>query len=306
MCSHLSVKFECTSLNDMSQWKAKPFTMRRSLVIEGGWLAAPWPIDTKVVDDGEFVTLSMSDRCLAKALGMNMSERSPLANCSVFNFLASVRDAKVDELILAAKVENDPMADGSSGTSNAQPMPSRGRAAGFAIAKIPATISLKMASFVTPDGERVDEHTIRVVTTPKRRVSVTMEATPENFEWLLQAAQVEWDTGAKLEKKANIDEEFDLPELTGPCKYQKTENGKLKISCSYRQQGLWKKHQKAVNVNIHEDNSNLLAIIRRCEAEVLDFYHSHHEPTGAAPLQPGEGQPAPIQAGESEPAPLTG
>ena len=274
----------------MSKWKATPFNVRQTLVVEGGWLSSPWAVDSKIVDGGEFVTLAMTDRCLAKALGMNTSERSPLANCSVFHNLASARDAQVDAIIYNAKVQNDPMADGAPAQSNAQHMPSRGRASGFADANAPATISLKMGSFVTPDGQRVDEHTIRVVTTPKRRVNVTMEATAENFEWLMQAAQVEWDTGAK---RAHIDDDVDLPELAAPCKYQKSEAGKLKIVCSYRQQGSWKKHQKAVNVNIHEDNSNLETIIRRCEGEVLGFYNLHHEPGGQGD-QPVEPSPAPV------------
>jgi hypothetical protein len=278
----------------MSQWKAKPFNVRRTLVVEGGWISAPWPIDSKVVDGVEFVTLSMSDRCLAKALGMNMSERAPLCNCSVLNHLARVRDAQVDDVIMNTKMEKDPMADASSAGSNAQPMPSRGRAAAFAAAEVPASIWLKMASFVTPDGERVGEHTIRVVTTPKRRVNITMEAIADNFEWLMQAAQVEWGTGAKPEKRAYIDEDAhdDLPELIPPCKYQKTEAGKLKLFCNYRQHGAWKRHQKCVSVNINQDSSKLETIIRRCESEVLSFYQSHHEPVGQE-QQPVESPPSP-------------
>ena len=68
----------------------------------------------------------------------------------------------------------------------------------------------------------------------------------------------------------------------------------MKILCSYRQQGIWKKHQKAVNVNILQDKSTLEAIVRRCEAEVLDFYNSNHEAGGQVVEHEGEQQPAPL------------
>ena len=203
------------------------------------------------------------------------------------------RDTMVDSIIFNAKIDKDPMADASR-PAEAKPMPSRGRASAFTQADVPATILLQMAAFVTPDGERVDGHAVRVVTTPKRRVNVTMEATANNFEWLLHAAQVEWDTGARIAKRSFPDDDDDeLPELTAPCKYLKTEGGKLKILCSYRHQGVWKKHQRAVSLNICAENSSLETMIRRCEAEVLEFYNSHHESAG----QGGEHH-------EPEPTPL--
>ena len=278
----------------MSKWKATPFVVRRTLVVEGGWLQSPWVVDSKVVDGGEFITLALTDRSLAKAMGMNMSERSPLAQCSVFSHMASARDAQVDSLIFAAKVDKDPMGDGTSLAQAQQmaPMPSRGRAMAFAEADIPDTISVKMASFVTPDGQRVEEHTLRVVTTPKRRANVTMEATAENFEWLLKAAQCDWDSGVKPQRGIDDEEESMLPELAHPCKYQKTESGKLKIVCSYRQHGVWKKHQKAVGVSIQGDNSSFESIIRSCEEEVLNFFRAHHEVNQGD--EPREQAPAPL------------
>ena len=271
-------------------WKAAPFTVQRALVVEGGWLQAPWPVDAKVIEGGEFVSLQTTDRNLAKALGMNMSERSPLAKCSFFALLASTRDDAVDTLINSTKVDRDPMADSSS-AAQASPVPSKGRSAAFADADIPATVTLHMAAFVTPDGQRVDEHTLRVVTTPKRRGNVTMEATPENFEWLMLAAQVEGDI-PKPEKRQHEDEGDDLPTLSPPCQFQKTGGGKLKVYCYYRHQGQWKKHQQSVQVGILGGDS-LEAAIRRCEGSVMDFYNSNHATTN---YEEGEVEPPPIES----------
>ena len=128
-----------------------------------------------------------------------------------------------------------------------------------------------------------------MVTTPRRKPNVTIAATAENLEWLMKAAQCEWDTGVKIDKESIADEMSKLPELSHPCKYQKTSGGKLKIMCSYRNRdGVWKKHQRAVAVNINGDNSTFEAIIRSCEAEVQDFYQQHHEPAAQTSAEPAE------------------
>ena len=55
--------------SDMSKWKATPFVVRRSLVIEGGWLQTPWAVDSKSIGGSDFITLTMSDRMLASRWG---------------------------------------------------------------------------------------------------------------------------------------------------------------------------------------------------------------------------------------------
>ena len=279
-CSHIgsSASLQLRFTNKMSKWEPKPFAVRHTIVIEGGWLQSPWAVNAKEIDGRDFITLVMGDRCLARALGMNMSDRSPLAKCSIFAHIADIRDAKVDELLFAAKANKDPMADATSSDQAAScRMPSRGRATAFEQAAIPGTIEIKVGGFVTPEGQRVEEHTLHVVTTPKRGASVTMEITAENFEWLLAAAQVDWDTAVKPDKRSDELDESTLPHLEQPLKYQKTQNGKLQICCNYRKQGVWRKHQKVVNVSINSDNSSLEAIVRTCESEVMMFYSSNHE-----------------------------
>ena len=259
----------------MAKWEATPFVVRHSLVIEGGWLSTPWVLNTKVIDGGEFYTMKIGDRSLAKALGMNLSERSPLAKCSIFPYMAEARDTKVDGLIFAAKVDNDPMADASASGSSAK-MPSKGRTA--ALASVPSTISIDMPAFVTADGQRVEGHTLRVVATPKRGAAVTMEVTAENFEWLAKAAQAEWEVDRKPAQKRTIDcfDDGSWPELQHPCKYWKTSAGKLKIMCYYFHEGRWKRHTKALNVST--DLSSLESIVRSCENDVLEFYNLNHQP----------------------------
>ena len=96
----------------------------------------------------------------------------------------------------------------------------------------------------------------------------------------MMAAQADWHTGAKPEKRSihEVDEST-LPELSHPCKYS-VQAGKVKVLCSYRQQGVWKKHQRSLSVNAAGDNSSFEAIVRGCEAEVLAFYNSNHDKGG--------------------------
>ena len=265
---------------DVSNCEAKPFVVRRSLVIEGGWLRWPWAVDSQSIGGVDFVTLSMNDRLLAKSLGMNMSARAPLAETTIFNHIVLLRDAKIDEIIFTAQTETDPMANASSSGSAHPQVPTRGRTFAFEAAKVSDTISLTIAPFVTSDGKRVEEHILRVATTPKRGTKVTMEATSENFNWLMMAAHADWHTRAKPEKRSIHEvDHSSLPELSHPCKYS-FQDGKVKVVCSYRQQGVWKRHQRSANVSIAADNSSIEAIVRGIEAEVLAFFNLNHEKGG--------------------------
>ena len=92
-----------------------PFSVNVRLVVSGGWLAEPWVPDVQYIDSRPFVKLSPYDRKLARALGQDMNVRDPWADKSIFSHLEKLRDDSVDELIHAARVRADPMAD----TSNA-------------------------------------------------------------------------------------------------------------------------------------------------------------------------------------------
>ena len=285
----------------MAKWQASPFAIKRALVVEGGWLQAPWVLDHQVVDGKEFIALATSDRSLAKALGMNMSKRSPLQECSVFSYMASVRDDRVDALIHQAKVANDPMADESAAPAMG-PIPSRGRALAFSEAGLPNTVELEFPAFVSCDGKRVDKQTIRVVTTPKRKAIVTMEATVKNLEWLAKAAHEDWGASTQPQQHRIDDEEQStLPVLQHPLKYQKTAGGKMRILCHYRSQGVWKRHQAAVEPYMGKDCS-FEESVRKCESDVLNFFEENHEASGE-PGAASSAAPQPLTAGDNDSPP---
>ena len=130
-------------LAEMPKWKATPLVVKRALVVEGGWLQTPWVVDSQPIDGVDFVALVGNDRSLAKALGMNMSDRSPLTQCSVFAHMAAIRDKQVDALVFARKLGSDPLGEVDPlGHADTLHVPSRGRALAFACATVPATISI--------------------------------------------------------------------------------------------------------------------------------------------------------------------
>ena len=70
-----------------------------------------------------------------------------------------------------------------SGAANIH-VASLGRPQAFAKAKVPGFVEVSFDEFVTPEGVRIDEHVLKIVTTPKRGAALTIEAVPANFEWL--------------------------------------------------------------------------------------------------------------------------
>ncbi len=271
----------------MENGSPQPFTVTRQLVVKGGWLTKPWVVDVKVIGDGEFVSLSKTDRDFAKAMGMDLRLHSPFGSCSVFAHLQKVRNDAVDAYIMKSHREADPMADGEDASSNNpgddMPWADRGREKAFQVAHAPESIPLVMEAFVTSEGDRVPSHTIKVVTTPRRNAHVTLEATPDNFNWLFQATHRSWNNPSASKENENFDE---LPCLDQPCKYMKTPKGKIAISCCYRcADGAWRRHQKIVGESHDVDQFVLEAMVRRAQKDVLAFYGNHHVPLGDAPAE---------------------
>ena len=75
----------------------KPCTVRHNaIVVEGGCLAEPWVVDTMCIEGVEYISVCYSDRKLAKALGMNASERAPLSDVTLISRMEKERDDRID------------------------------------------------------------------------------------------------------------------------------------------------------------------------------------------------------------------
>ena len=259
-------------------------------MIEGGGLKSPWVLDCMTLDGSDFVALSLGDRSLAKAMGMVMAERAPLAGCSIFPHMVRLRDNAVDAFIRSSSAANDPMADVVEDTSA---VPTRGRPMLFANAQVPAVIEIAFDAFVTPEGKRIEAHSMRVVTTPKRGFRLTIEAAPANFKWLMHACQVDWaDTSAPKKRELPQCSLDGLPELEAPLKYHRDRADNISIMCNFRSaDGSWHRHFKRLDTTFMADTVVMQGVAKHCAETVIDFYNEYHHD---APESGVEVAPAPL------------
>ena len=167
---------------------AQPFrVMRNQTVITGGWLNGPWVVEEKEVEGKLFMVLDKQDRRLARAVGMDMSQRSPWGNNRFLAHLAHLRDARVDQLIHEARLADDPLAARDTAELEVEAC-KVGRMKQLKKYNIPTIVAIKYPSFITTNGARVEETVVNVISTPKRGAVVTMELTDENIEWMAMAA----------------------------------------------------------------------------------------------------------------------
>ena len=254
-----------------------PFTVKRAIVIEGGYLASPWAVTvSRTIGDLDFMTLLKSDRGLAKALGLNLREKAPFKNSSVFHRIIEARDHVVDQLIISAQHDDDPMANQDQDDISTQ-QEVKNRLAKFNEASPPQVTSIKSDAFVTEDGERVPAHTMNVTTTPKRGVPVSLEVNAENLNWLAKAFKCSddvWASPAKKQKQDNIDLDA-LPQLTPRCNYITVPGGRVAIAIYFRtSSGRHQRHQKRVPVP--PGHADFEQFVRDTEAAVTRFYSDNH------------------------------
>ena len=211
--------------------ESTPFTVRQEVVVKivgGNMKHGPWLVHGCVEICGvPFITLRKSDRQLANALGMQMSDTAPFRGYDVFAHLAATRDKRVDGIIAECMAGDDPMADTTI-------VPSKDigalRAKRFHECNIPHTVQLDLDEFVTEDGERVPGHKMDVVTTPKCGMSVTMAAIAENFDWLAKAVRV--SNWLAIKKRKCISR--GLPDLAEQLRYiRSNRSGGLMLCCDF-------------------------------------------------------------------------
>ena len=215
------------------------FTIKRDVVtVESELFKHPWIIDVKYVDGMPFFEVGMTDRCLARAMGLNMYERSPFADTTLLQYMAKMRNDTVNQLILAHQGSTDPMADDAVG--NAGGVRIRKRENAYSQASIPSVITVKFPAFVKDGGECIGGIDMRVVATRRTDVLVSVEVSSANLQWMSDAINVEWDISGSPwanKRKASV-LELDLPELgCDNCRYLKKQRDTVVIACSYRTAG---------------------------------------------------------------------
>ena len=261
------------------------FTFKRSLVaVEADHMSEPWLVQVKkqrvMVFDLEFVEISMQDRRLARALGLDCTRRSPFEQTTLLNHIAKLRNELVDELIMKAKARDDPLADDDDN----QLALTKDRAKAFADAGLPQVVEIMVPGFTNIAGDQFEPRTLKVYPTPRRDGMITIEFSEDNLQWLSEAIHMEWDiNGAPWVRLNAPQSEADLPALQFPevCKYKhRVANQSYQIVAWYRlQSGNWKQCCRTLGNIEHMNEEMLKWHVRNIETQVMTIYrNSHHVP----------------------------
>ena len=255
---------------------ASSFSTQQKLVVEGGWLKTPWVPEVHTVEGCDWIQLATTGPIATKLYAALHTDFQ-----SLLAYLVNERDRSVDAIIAQARFSDDPMADGDP-TANVT-VSSRGRGAAFVAAKVPIFIEIVMPSFVCPVGERVSDFRLKLLTTPKRKVNISVPCDGPTLDWLLKATQIKWEYNdcrySNYVERVPLGDTDDLPELAHPIKLIKLSNGKLKLYVHYRlEDGTWKKKEQSVGAIERDQDSVRRRLVEECEQKMISFYNQHHVP----------------------------
>ena len=224
----------------------------------------PFSINCSVVAfEGGFISLSMNDRGLGRALGLDMKKKSPFAGTTCIQHLAKLRSKKIDELIFKQQLKDDPQDDTNASSAKID----TDRVKAFEAANIPKTIEIHVASFTATDECVVPQRLVKVLAAPRRDALLWMQLTEDNLAWLRKAIRAKWGVeGAPLLRTNRKISEY--PKLSRPdiMRYKCTRDSKVAIRCSYRtHQGELKYHQRSLGMTDHMTEGMLQAHVASTE-----------------------------------------
>jgi hypothetical protein len=254
----------------------KPFTIQPMLVLQGGHIKKSMLLPCDYVENTPFLSLKKSNRQLASALGKPSVKDnwSPLTACDVFEKMQQLRNDKVDKLIGAKMVSDDPFADASEFKIQAS---QRHRL--FIDCKVPEIVEIELPQFVTAAGKHVGSKQLKIISTWNKRMAPSVEATGPNMDWLLLACQHEgWLEKPTSPKRKDIGDDVELPELPEPLKYKISTDGVVKIYAYYKSDKRWCKMEKKLDTDTLNDDAidDKDQLITATAAKMLKLYHERH------------------------------
>jgi hypothetical protein len=254
----------------------KPFTIQTMLVLQGGHIKKSMLLPCDYVENTPFLSLKKSNRQLASAMGKpcHTGKWSPLTACDVFEKMQQLRNDKVDKLIKAKMVSDDPFADAREFKIQAS---QRHRL--FMDCKVPEIIEIELPQFVTAAGKHVGEKQLKIISTWNKLMSPCVEATGPNMDWLLLACQHEgWLEKPTSPKRKDIGDDIELPTLPEPLKYKISTDGAVKIYVYYKSDKKWCRMEKKLDTDTFDDDAieDKEQLIIAAAAKMLKVYHERH------------------------------
>ena len=256
----------------------KPFTTQPMLVLQGGHIKKSMLLPCDYVENTPFLSLKKSNRQLASAMGKPCvtGNFSPLTGCDVFEKMQQLRNDKVDELIKAKMVSDDPFADAREFNIQA-----RQRHRLFMDCKIPEIIEIELPQFVTAAGKHVGTQQLKIISTWNKNMSPCVEATGPNMDWLLLACQHEgWLEKPTSPKRKHIGDDIsmELPTLPEPLRYNISTDGVVKIQGYYKSGKRWCRMMKTIDPVLFDDDAieDKDQLIIAVAAKMMKVYHERH------------------------------
>jgi hypothetical protein len=254
----------------------KPFTIQPMLVLQGGHIKKSMLLPCDYVANTPFLSLKKSNKQLASAMGKpcQKDKWSPLTDCDVFQKMQQLRNDKVDKLIKAKMVFDDPFADAREFKIQAS---QRHRL--FIDCKVPEIIEIELPQFVTAAGKHVGSKQLNIISTWNKLMAPCVEATGPNMDWLLLACQHEgWLEKTTPRKRKDIGDDLELPELPEPLKYNISADGVVKIYAYYKSDKRWCKMEKKLDTDTLNDDAieDKDKFISAAAAKMLKVYHERH------------------------------
>ena len=251
-----------------------------AIAVSGGALKdQAWLIQVKKIGEANYYTLKKADYKLAKVLGFPTSDTRTkhFGDNQFLDYLAYLRDEKVDAMIKQWAIDEDPMGE-DSGCSDKLTGP---RCKLFADANVPEEIEISHPPFTTNDGTRFAEYTMKVISTPSRNIHVTVEMTGKNLDFMSVAAHYcQYD--AHTEQNGDQDDSDELAcDIGEPnvhwAKVKTATGDQWRLSCCCRlENGKWKTHYKKVNLINGAAPGVNNQILASAANELQHFYNENH------------------------------
>ena len=252
-----------------------------AIAISGGALKDKTELlQVKQIEDSYFYNLKKTDRKLAKVLGFPMTDSRTkyFGNNQFLDYLAHLRDEKVDELIKTWAIEDDPMGEHGHGNDEI----TGPRCKQFAEANVPEIIEIVHPGFTTNDGTRFPEHHMKVISTPSRNINITVEMTSQNLDFMAVAAHYCEHTARKGSEGDGDDDDEDDTAINEPnvhwAKVKSATGGhEWKLSCCFRLEcGKWKTHYKKVHTIKGAAPGVNDQILASAAKEMQHYYNENH------------------------------
>ena len=248
----------------------KPFVIRYNRTTIDGGYGKEHAIETRAIDNLDFMEITHESRGLARCMGLDMSLSRPWATVDFIAYLIKARDDQVDEVIKTHQCSDDPMASEEVGD-----VVIKKRTAGFQQAQVAEVIEVKVPGFTTTSGEIVEARTIKMVSSARRNKSCELEVSTDVLQWLIKAVWHKWSADRDHECAGKIDRE--LPNLDSEHCQWKKRNGYYRIECKYTDAtGKIKYHGRKIDAAFMEEPDLLASAAAKIEKDLVQWRLDNH------------------------------